>query len=274
MKFKKLAAAVCAAALSLTVMSVTAFAAEGDVDINETNFPDENFRAYVSENCDTSKDGKLSADEIAAVTRIDCSESQITSLKGIETFTALVSLNCEENALTELDISKNTELSYIRCYGNQIKELDITNDPVLVSYYAQDEYSGVINGITIKQYGLNEYDNDRLCNMVIDAHTTIISNSAQEENKPDTEKVDEQDFEEPAMTPSAEVAVPETPAVEEEAISESPELAQVQAADTKKDDDDDDDKSSAGAVAGIAIAGVAVVGLSVAGVALAKKNKK
>ena len=49
----------------LTLLPTAAFAA-GDVAIGETNFPDKNFRKYVEDNFDTSKDGPLSADEIAA----------------------------------------------------------------------------------------------------------------------------------------------------------------------------------------------------------------
>lgn len=43
-------------------------AVEGDVEINEENFPDEIFRTYVDEYFDTTDDGILTADEIAAVT--------------------------------------------------------------------------------------------------------------------------------------------------------------------------------------------------------------
>ena len=43
--------------------SVPTAAAEEDVAINETNFPDENFRSYVSGNCDPNGDGVLSAAE-------------------------------------------------------------------------------------------------------------------------------------------------------------------------------------------------------------------
>ena len=129
MKLKKLAAALCTAALSLTVMSVTAFAADG-VNIEET-FTDENFRTYVSENCDTDGDGVLSADEIAEVTYIDCSYSEIGSLEGIENFTALEYLYCNGNKLTELDVSGFTELTTLSCGGNQLTELDVSQNTAL-----------------------------------------------------------------------------------------------------------------------------------------------
>ena len=101
-------------------------AAAGDVAINETNFPDANFRRYVSENCDTNGDGVLSPTEISDVTEILCSQRGIASLKGIEFFTALKELHCSENQLTLLDVSKNTALEWLDCGGNQLTSLDVS----------------------------------------------------------------------------------------------------------------------------------------------------
>lgn len=101
--------------------------ATDSVDINETNFPDDIFRQYVSDNCDSDKNGVLSAEEIAAVTSIDCSGKYeqwksgmgIASLKGVELFKKLVSLNCEYNQLESLDISNNTMVTASgRCGDN------------------------------------------------------------------------------------------------------------------------------------------------------------
>ncbi|MBP5604044.1 MAG: hypothetical protein J6X60_00660, partial [Ruminiclostridium sp.] len=68
------------------------------IDINETNFPDANFRTYVSDNIDgidgSSKDGKLSETEISKVEEIDISSKSIGNLKGIEYFTNLKKLDC------------------------------------------------------------------------------------------------------------------------------------------------------------------------------------
>lgn len=43
----------------------------GEVRIDAENFPDDVFRAYVSENCDTEGDDVLSEEEIADVVYID-----------------------------------------------------------------------------------------------------------------------------------------------------------------------------------------------------------
>ena len=62
---KRLLSILLLCCMVLTLLSTAAFAA-GDVAIDETNFPDKNFRKYVEDNFDTSKDDPLSADEIAA----------------------------------------------------------------------------------------------------------------------------------------------------------------------------------------------------------------
>ena len=93
---------------------------------------DENFRSYVSTNFDKNGDGWLLPSEIAAVTEIDVSSKSISSLKGIEYFTALTSLRCFFNQLTELDVSKNTALTKLNCQGNQLKSLDVSKNTALI----------------------------------------------------------------------------------------------------------------------------------------------
>ena len=50
------------------------------------------------------QDGTLTEDELQAVTAMDVSNQGIASLKGIEYFTNLESLNCRGNQLTQLDV--------------------------------------------------------------------------------------------------------------------------------------------------------------------------
>ena len=100
------------------------------VAIDNTNFPDANFRTIV-EYYDTNKDSSLSDTEIAAVEEIDCYDKGISNLKGIEYFTALRSLNCGCNQLTSLDVSKNTALTDLFCGGNQLTALDVSKNTAL-----------------------------------------------------------------------------------------------------------------------------------------------
>ncbi|MBR5094910.1 MAG: hypothetical protein IK095_07435, partial [Oscillospiraceae bacterium] len=87
--------------------------------INETTFPDDNFRSYISANFDGDGDGYLSRDERDAVTAIDVSNKSIKSLVGLKHFPELVSLYCYGNPdLQEVDVRKNPQIKYLRCYNN------------------------------------------------------------------------------------------------------------------------------------------------------------
>lgn len=73
--------------------------------MNSTNFPDAVFRQYVSDNFSDGS-GYLNNSDISTVTYINVYEKGISSLKGIEYFTGLVSLDCRYNELTALDVTK------------------------------------------------------------------------------------------------------------------------------------------------------------------------
>ncbi len=108
------------------IFTLGAGIASADVEINETNFPDEHFRSYVSETFDDDGDGILSLTERTVPTVMECLNREIQSLKGVEYFPSLKELVCCLNQLTELDVSSNTKLTYLNCYSNQLTELDIS----------------------------------------------------------------------------------------------------------------------------------------------------
>ena len=101
-----------------------------DIAINETNFPDENFRNWVLQQ-NYGENGVLTESEIRRVTDIYLPYMVIKSLKGIEYFTALECLTCSDNQLTSLDLSKNTELWSLYCSGNQLTSLDVSKNTAL-----------------------------------------------------------------------------------------------------------------------------------------------
>ncbi len=129
-RFLSILATLC---LCLTLLPVAVFAeGETDVSINETNFPDANFRTVVKE-YDADNDENLSRVEIEAVKEIKCYHKDIRSLTGIEYFTALQTLKCYSNQLTSLDISGNTALESLDCADNQLTTLDVSRNTALKS---------------------------------------------------------------------------------------------------------------------------------------------
>jgi len=112
-----------------------------DIAIDATIFPDSKFRRVVNE-FDVDGNGKLSKTELQKVEYMDCNEKDIQSLKGIEYFTGLQYLYCENNQLEELDLSKNMNLIHLSCGYNRIKSLDLTSNKKLesLSCYDNPEY--------------------------------------------------------------------------------------------------------------------------------------
>ncbi|MBO4826478.1 MAG: hypothetical protein J5506_04490, partial [Prevotella sp.] len=110
--------------------------AEG-IAIDKTNFPDDNFRNWVLKQ-DYGKDGVLTDDEIASVTKIMVLFSNIENLKGIEYFTALTYLQCAGNQLSSLDVSKNTALEWLYCDENQLTSLDVSHNTALKWFSCSD----------------------------------------------------------------------------------------------------------------------------------------
>ncbi|MBO4459338.1 MAG: hypothetical protein J5778_01625, partial [Clostridiales bacterium] len=102
------------------------------VEINETNFPDANFRKLVSNNFDLSKDGWLTDLEIERVTKIEFLAENITDAKGIEYFTSVKRIDLYANDIASIDLSANTELEYLNLdKNNQITSLDLSRNKKL-----------------------------------------------------------------------------------------------------------------------------------------------
>lgn len=100
--------------------------AAGDLLIDENSFPDAAFRTFVKK-FDIDSNGYLSETERNNVTGIDIMD-KMTSLKGIENFPNLQSLDCGANTLTELDVSGNTKLETLLCGENSLTTLTLGNN--------------------------------------------------------------------------------------------------------------------------------------------------
>lgn len=135
---KKFLSALLLCCMVLTLLP-TAALADGDVAINEANFPDENFRQYVKTEFDKDNNDSLSADEIAAVKDIHVEGKLITSIEGIAYFTALEFLNCSRTILTSLDISHNENLVFLNCNSiPTLTTLNVSENTALKHLYCND----------------------------------------------------------------------------------------------------------------------------------------
>ena len=79
------------------------------------------------------------------VTELDCNENQLTSLN-VSKNTALTSLECSYNQLTSLDVSKNTALEELDCFSNQLTSLDVSKNTVFSTPKCNLEWSSPCSG--------------------------------------------------------------------------------------------------------------------------------
>ena len=96
-----------------------------DIAINETNFPDANFRNYLLGQSFGS-DGVITVDEIANIKYFELRDMNIQSLEGIKYFTELTSLDCAMNNLDSLNVSVYPKLQYLVCFSNKITKLIVS----------------------------------------------------------------------------------------------------------------------------------------------------
>ena len=89
-------------------------------------FGDDAFGVFCLRTYDRNGDGVLTVGEIKNVVSLDFDDKDIRSLDGIEYFTGLQSLYCNQSAggnLVRLDVSRNAELRTLCCAGNKLEEL-------------------------------------------------------------------------------------------------------------------------------------------------------
>lgn len=104
------------------------------VDLTASNFPDAAFRSYLSK-FDRNNNGILDYSELQGITNIEISNKGVSNLDGIKNFTALKTLDCRYNNLTELDLSGLTSLTTLRCEENKnLTTIDLSGCTSLTSF--------------------------------------------------------------------------------------------------------------------------------------------
>jgi len=97
-----------------------------------TYVPDDNFeQALIDLGYDDVLDDYVLTENISGVTFLPVDDKDISDLTGIESFTALTELWCNDNSLTSLDVSSNTALTTFRCFRNALTSLDLSSNTAL-----------------------------------------------------------------------------------------------------------------------------------------------
>ncbi|VAV84231.1 Internalin-like protein (LPXTG motif) Lmo0331 homolog [hydrothermal vent metagenome] len=107
-----------------------------DCTILQTYVPDNNFeQALINLGYDTVLDDFVLTANINTVTTLDVSSLSIADLTGIEGFTALINLDCNNNALTSLNVTQNTALTNLICYSNSLTSLNLIQNLALTDLF-------------------------------------------------------------------------------------------------------------------------------------------
>lgn len=176
MNLHKFIRRICAAAVAaaLTLSLCTPVLAEGaaalpaaetdGIPIDPAHFPDANFLKYVEKIIDTDHSGTLSQEERNA-TVIYVLGMGIKDLTGIEFFPKLEDLDCSENQLTQLDVSKNPMLKRLVCYKNMLTSLDVSGNTSLTELHC---YTNQLTSLN-----LGENANLDILNCVVNRLTSL-----------------------------------------------------------------------------------------------------
>jgi len=98
----------------------------------QTYVPDDDFeQELINLGYDTVLDDSVLTVNISYVTSLMLSNLNISDLTGIEAFTSLTFLSCQNNQLSSLDVTQNTQLTSLNVILNSITNLDLSNNTLL-----------------------------------------------------------------------------------------------------------------------------------------------
>jgi len=107
----------------------------------QINVPDANFKSVLLSNSsiNTNMNGEIEQSEAIAFNgTIAADNLNIADLTGIEEFINLSSLYVNNNLLTTLDLSANTQLMYLNCSENQLTSLDVSGLVNMTDLYCSE----------------------------------------------------------------------------------------------------------------------------------------
>mgnify|MGYP000455462647 CR=1 FL=1 len=130
---------------------------DGIINIPDSNFKyalvntdcvDINDDGWLDDDADTNDDGEIQVSEAEAVIRMDVSSRNISSLEGIQSFVNLEELNCNNNSLTNLDITQNAKLVELVFAYNQLTNIDVSQNLDIKLLYATNN---LLNSLDVTQ---------------------------------------------------------------------------------------------------------------------------
>ena len=150
--------------------------------LNEKFFPDENFHTELCRIMPLAEGQVIPNKYLPQMKTLLLSKKGIRSLKGIEYFPNLEVLACDENELTEIDVSKNANLRTLECGSNRIKVIDVTHNTKLTGLgcsYNQLTNIDVVNNTELRYLICN---GNQLVSINV-AHNPVLDRLGVNDNK-------------------------------------------------------------------------------------------
>lgn len=120
-----------------------------------------------------SPDGSVPTMNIDTVTYLNLNSGNISSLIGIQDFTALNWLECGSNQLTSLDLSQNVELFFLYCEFNFISSINVTQSSALAFLYCYNNQLTSLNLTQNLQLTFLECGNNLLSSLDLSQNTAL-----------------------------------------------------------------------------------------------------
>jgi len=167
-----------------TLLLLTSLVCAAIASAQTTSIPDTSFeQVLIALGYDTGPtDGFVTTASIDTVIALDVQSKSISDLTGIEDFTSLFTLKCNDNLLSSLYVSQNTALKILLCYENSLTSLDVTQNTTLTELQC---YNNLISNLDVSNNALLSYlacGNNPLGSLNISQNTTLNTlhcNSAQ-----------------------------------------------------------------------------------------------
>ena len=179
------------------ILTLFIFFIVGSINAQIINFTDTNFKAkLLSANIsnsvaldingnqiviDINSNYEIEQSEALLVYSLDVSNSNIVSVQGLNYFTNLIQLYCNNNQLTTLDVSSNVNLYYINCNNNFLTTIDTSSINDLGFGISCDNnllttlnLKGIGNNFNMVSTGLTYYNNPNLEYICIRENMSIL----------------------------------------------------------------------------------------------------
>lgn len=149
-----------------------------------TSIPDTNFeQALIDLSIDSNGlNGNILNTDAESVTELIVAEKNISNLTGIEAFTNLTILRCNQNNLTSLNLASNLDLEYLFCWSNDLTALDLsTNSQLQILYCAENSLTTLDLTNNLLLQNLVCWGND-LASLIFANNTMLYSISCDDNN--------------------------------------------------------------------------------------------